>query len=296
MRHRRPDGRRRQRAGVGVGTVYRHFPTKEALMVELVRQKFRLFAAGAREALERDGEPFAVFADLLRGNADELARDAGMQHVLVGVGEHIWAQAQTETRRTEHAHRRPDRPRPARRDDAPGRARHRHRDADVRPVRHDDPAPPRLRLAPPPGARDRHAPGTVTDTRSAGNARGASWLLERIGSDDDLLSAPMRRGSLDGEASSDSAWSPTLIILTKAFWTNCRYDGRGQGRKLGACWLVRRRGRGCARRRIEGFRRRSSAAPWWSFRTWASVMIRVAGDRLRLPVSGSRAYDGRSSR
>ena len=85
------------RAGVGVGTVYRHFPTKEALMAELVRQKFRRFAASARDALQRDGEPFAVFADLLRRNADELAGDAGMQHVLVGVGEHIWAQAQTET-------------------------------------------------------------------------------------------------------------------------------------------------------------------------------------------------------
>jgi AcrR family transcriptional regulator len=84
------------RAGVGVGTVYRHFPTKEALIVELVRQKFRLFAAGAREALERDGEPFAVLADMLRRNAAALARDAGMQHVLVGVGQHIWAQAQTE--------------------------------------------------------------------------------------------------------------------------------------------------------------------------------------------------------
>jgi len=83
-------------AGVGVGTVYRHFPTKEALMVELVRQKFRDFAAGAREALAGDGEPFAVFADVLRRNADELARDAGMQQVLSGAGEHIWAQAQTE--------------------------------------------------------------------------------------------------------------------------------------------------------------------------------------------------------
>ena len=39
----------------------------------------------------------AVFADMLRRNADELARDAGMQHVLVGVGEHIWAQAQAQT-------------------------------------------------------------------------------------------------------------------------------------------------------------------------------------------------------
>ena len=42
-------------AGVGVGTVYRHFPTKEALLAELVRQKFRLFADRAREALEHDG-------------------------------------------------------------------------------------------------------------------------------------------------------------------------------------------------------------------------------------------------
>lgn len=84
------------RAGVGVGTVYRHFPTKEALMAELVRQKFRVFAAGAREALQLDTEPFAVFADMLRRNADELARDAGMQQVLVGVDEQIWAQAQTE--------------------------------------------------------------------------------------------------------------------------------------------------------------------------------------------------------
>ena len=86
-----------QRAGVGVGTVYRHFPTKEALIAELVRQKFRRFSAAARDALQLDGEPFAVFADLLCRNADELADDAGMQHVLVGVGEDIWAQAQTET-------------------------------------------------------------------------------------------------------------------------------------------------------------------------------------------------------
>jgi AcrR family transcriptional regulator len=85
-----------RRACVGVGTVYRHFPTKEALMVELVRQKFRLFAAGAREALERDGAPFAVFADMLRRNADVCARDAAMQHALTGVGEHIWTEAHAE--------------------------------------------------------------------------------------------------------------------------------------------------------------------------------------------------------
>lgn len=85
-----------RRAGVGVGTVYRHFPTKEALMVELVRQKFRLFAVTAREALECEGEPFDVLAELLRVNAEVAARDAAIQHALAGAGEHIWAQAQRE--------------------------------------------------------------------------------------------------------------------------------------------------------------------------------------------------------
>jgi AcrR family transcriptional regulator len=85
-----------RRAGVGVGTVYRHFPTKEALMVELVRQKFRLFAATVRDALDQDGEPFAIFADVLRRNAEAAAGDATMQHALAGGGEHIWKQAQAE--------------------------------------------------------------------------------------------------------------------------------------------------------------------------------------------------------
>jgi AcrR family transcriptional regulator len=82
-----------RRAGVGVGTVYRHFPTKEALMVELVRQKFRLFADRAREALEHNGEPFAALTDMMRRNAETAARDAATQLALAGAGEHIWTQA-----------------------------------------------------------------------------------------------------------------------------------------------------------------------------------------------------------
>ncbi len=85
-----------RRAGVGVGTVYRHYPTKEALLVALVREKFSRFAGEAREALESDGEPFEVLADLMRANAETLAGDAGTQQVLAGVGEHIWTQAAAE--------------------------------------------------------------------------------------------------------------------------------------------------------------------------------------------------------
>ncbi len=85
-----------RKAGVGVGTVYRHFPTKEALLVELLREKFRLFSARARDALEQDGEPFAVIEDLVRRNAETAANDAAVQHALAGAGEHIWMQAQAE--------------------------------------------------------------------------------------------------------------------------------------------------------------------------------------------------------
>jgi AcrR family transcriptional regulator len=85
-----------RQAGVGVGTVYRHFETKEALLVELLREKFRLFAARAREALEQHGEPFDVLEDLLRRNAQTAASDAAVQHALAGAGENIWMQAEAE--------------------------------------------------------------------------------------------------------------------------------------------------------------------------------------------------------
>jgi AcrR family transcriptional regulator len=83
-------------AGVGVGTVYRHFPTKEALLTELVRQKFRLFADRAREALESEGEPFAVIEGLLRANAETAATDVGTQYAIANAGEQTWTQAQAE--------------------------------------------------------------------------------------------------------------------------------------------------------------------------------------------------------
>jgi AcrR family transcriptional regulator len=76
--------------------VYRHYPTTEALLVELVREKFKRFALEARDALDSDGEPFAVLADLMRSNAEALAGDAGTQQVLAGAGEHIWTQAAPE--------------------------------------------------------------------------------------------------------------------------------------------------------------------------------------------------------
>src|SRR5579859_1591058 len=83
-------------AGVGVGTVYRHFPTKQALLTELVRQTFRLFTGWAREALEAGGEPFALIEGLLRRIAETAAGDVGVQYVLASSAGQAWTEAPAE--------------------------------------------------------------------------------------------------------------------------------------------------------------------------------------------------------
>ena len=85
-------------SGVGVGTVYRHFPTKEALMTELVRLNFVLFIDRAQEGLADPGEPFEAFADVLRRNAELMADDAAVQQALMGAGPEVWAGTEAERR------------------------------------------------------------------------------------------------------------------------------------------------------------------------------------------------------
>ena len=80
------------RAGLGVGTLYRHFSTKEALMVALVERKFLLILEVTRRGIEReDGEPFEVFADVLREGAEVAAADAAAQDALMRVGDVVWS-------------------------------------------------------------------------------------------------------------------------------------------------------------------------------------------------------------
>ena len=70
-----------RRARVGVGTVYRHFPTKEALRDALVRERFEEIAGYACEALERE-DPWEGFCELIWRAAERNAADRAFCEVV----------------------------------------------------------------------------------------------------------------------------------------------------------------------------------------------------------------------
>jgi AcrR family transcriptional regulator len=68
-------------AGVGVGTVYRHFPTKQALAEAIAADHFDRLAASALEGLE-DPDPWEGFASFLRSSAQAQAGDRALAEVM----------------------------------------------------------------------------------------------------------------------------------------------------------------------------------------------------------------------
>lgn len=77
-----------RRAGVGAGTVYRHFPTKEALFVAVVDDRLRRISDSARALLSSEGPGEALFA-FLREMVRTGAADHGLVDALVGYGIHL---------------------------------------------------------------------------------------------------------------------------------------------------------------------------------------------------------------
>ncbi|TML02228.1 MAG: TetR/AcrR family transcriptional regulator [Actinobacteria bacterium] len=65
-------------AGVGVGTVYRHFPNKEALMGELVRMCVVECTAIAEQCASIE-DPWDAFAGMVRSSCERMAADAAMR-------------------------------------------------------------------------------------------------------------------------------------------------------------------------------------------------------------------------
>jgi AcrR family transcriptional regulator len=74
-----------RRAGVGTGTVSRHFPTKEALFEAILRSRVELLAARARE-LTGAADPGAAFAELFGALVEEAAANRGLSDALAGAG------------------------------------------------------------------------------------------------------------------------------------------------------------------------------------------------------------------
>ena len=89
------------RAGVGVGTIYRHFPTKEALVEAVAAAGYEEICHIARESLEEE-DPWQAFSDFMWRGArmhrddraqceinstrpDVIERVAGDKHELLGM-------------------------------------------------------------------------------------------------------------------------------------------------------------------------------------------------------------------
>ena len=73
-----------RRGGVGVGTLYRHFPTKEALIRELARHLAEGCARDAEAALEIS-DPWESIVWLVQRNAESMALNVGLRDTFASV-------------------------------------------------------------------------------------------------------------------------------------------------------------------------------------------------------------------
>ena len=85
------------RAGVGVGTVYRHFSDKRGLVSTLARERFGLLNERLREAVADETlEPFTALVEMVREIATSLADDAATRSALVQCGQRVLVRAEDE--------------------------------------------------------------------------------------------------------------------------------------------------------------------------------------------------------
>lgn len=75
-----------RRAGVGAGTVYRHFPTKEALFGAVIENRMQRLVDDGHALLETEGAGEALFAFLRSMVLQWGAADRGLVDALAGYG------------------------------------------------------------------------------------------------------------------------------------------------------------------------------------------------------------------
>ena len=88
-----------RRAGVGVGTVYRHFPNKEALLDGLLAEQLGVIVGRTRAALERD-QAWEAFCDLVREGTAMQAEDLAFCEIVMARKHESESQAVAELRET----------------------------------------------------------------------------------------------------------------------------------------------------------------------------------------------------
>jgi AcrR family transcriptional regulator len=78
-----------ERAGVGVGTLYRHFADKQALRAAIIGRRFEVMTDLARAAAEIE-DPWAAFETLLYGYLESAEPDAAFRFALLGPEQPSW--------------------------------------------------------------------------------------------------------------------------------------------------------------------------------------------------------------
>ena len=70
-----------RKAGVGMGTLYRRFPTKEALLEAVVRDRLEALIAELEEAARAE-DPWTAFAGVMEAIAERVGRDRAVYDLL----------------------------------------------------------------------------------------------------------------------------------------------------------------------------------------------------------------------
>jgi AcrR family transcriptional regulator len=73
-----------ERAGVGVGTLYRRFPTKEALVEALMLDHMEQIFEGGEQAIREEHDPWQAFVRHLRYLVEWKSRDEGLAELFAG--------------------------------------------------------------------------------------------------------------------------------------------------------------------------------------------------------------------
>lgn len=73
-----------RRAGVGAGTVYRHFPTKEALFEAVIADRLLVLAEDAEARLASDGDPAEEFFGFFAATIEDAEAKADLAQALAG--------------------------------------------------------------------------------------------------------------------------------------------------------------------------------------------------------------------